>query len=64
MKCSFCDLEAISSHRLYLGESPKTKEGFIHWEFYGEPIYTCGKHSLSHVEFDMSGEVINRTISE
>jgi len=64
MKCSFCDLEATATHRIFLGESPEINNGVVHWDYYGEPIYTCGRHSLMHTEFNMAGETVKRVISE
>jgi hypothetical protein len=64
MRCSFCDLEATSTHRIFKGEALEENNGILGWDYYGEAIYTCGRHSLMHTEFDMDGEPVKRVISE
>ena len=58
MKCNFCDLEATGLYRLFLGTKPLETEGSIKWSYYGDPIYTCDLHLLSHDKWDMNGELI------
>ena len=64
MKCSFCDLEATSTHLFFLGEAPELNGGVLKWDYYGKPIHTCRRHRLMNTEFDMDGEPVKRVISE
>ena len=57
-KCNFCNSEATKLHRLFVGTKPSEAEGSIKWEYYGEPIYTCDRHLLSHDKWGMNGELI------
>ena len=55
MKCNFCDSEAVSVHRLFFEE---VIQGVVNYDYYGEAICTCPRHSISHIEFE--GEVVKK----
>jgi hypothetical protein len=57
-KCKFCDSIATSKYRLYVGNKPTEREGFISWRYFGEAIYVCDMHIISHNKCDMGEKLI------
>jgi hypothetical protein len=57
-KCNFCNSESTKIYRFFVGTEPSETGGSIKWEYYGEPIYTCDRHLLSHDKWCMNGDFI------
>lgn len=57
-KCKFCNLDATIENRFFVGTKPVEAEGFIEWDYFGEVIYTCDIHFISHDKKDMKGGII------
>jgi len=58
-KCTFCDKDATSMSRLFVGNFPDNPTGFLSFDYYGETVYTCGKHFIQQKRWNMKGEPLS-----
>jgi hypothetical protein len=60
-KCKFCNSDATSENRFFVGTNPEKAEDFVKWDYFGEAVYTCDNHSISHSRCNMNGEPLDTT---
>jgi len=58
-KCKFCNSDATIKNMFFVGTKPVEAEGFIKWDYFGETVYTCDIHLLSHDKRDINGGIIS-----
>jgi hypothetical protein len=56
-KCQFCELEATTIYRVMVAVAPFDEPtGYLHYEYFGEAVYTCDNHTLSCQGFLLNGK--------
>jgi hypothetical protein len=54
-KCQFCAADATSIYRLFVVTSPDAPQGSLHYDYVGDAVYTCDRHTLSVQGFLLHG---------
>jgi hypothetical protein len=54
-RCQFCALEATTIYRIFVATRPDEPTGSLHYDYVGDAIYTCDKHTLSVQGFLLNG---------
>ncbi len=46
-KCNFCNSKGIIINRIIVATRPTKAQGYMHYDYFGDAIFTCNRHVLN-----------------